>query len=88
MNLPMRLRSLFVATLLAASCGNDGTTPVRFDGGALADVAVAQPDGGATDTGPSLAETGAPSSTVLERPPGLLPRPPLSGLPDELKPPR
>jgi hypothetical protein len=84
----MRLRLLFVATLLAASCGNDGTRPIRFDGGALvdgatADVPVAQPDGGAAP-----AEAGSPSSAVLERPPGLLPRPPLSGLPDELKPPR
>jgi hypothetical protein len=84
----MRLRLVFMAALVAASCGNDGTTPVRFDGGALADGAptdapVAQPDGGAAP-----AEAGSPPSAVLERPPGLLPRPPLSGLPDELKPPR
>jgi hypothetical protein len=84
----MRLRSLFVASLLAASCGNDGTTPVRFDGDALvdgapADAPVAQPDGG-----PPPVEAGSLPSATLERPPGLLPRPPLTGLPDELKPPR
>jgi len=95
----MRLRFLLLATVLVASCGDDGTKPLRIDGslppvgdgppamtmdGGQADVPAVQPDGGAPDMGPSATEVGSPSSSALERPPGELPRPPLSGLPAEL----
>jgi hypothetical protein len=101
----MRLRIVLIAALLVSSCGDDdGTKPAKPDGSLspVGDSSTTTPDGGVVDAAQSdvptvipdggsssTMEAGSGSSAVLERPPGALPRPPITGgLPAELKPPR
>jgi hypothetical protein len=79
----MRYASLIALLLMLAACDDDKSPkPARADAGG--EVIDTTPDAGGktADAGGRKTDT----STGLERP-GKLPRPPTSGLPDDLRPP-